>query len=191
MSNKLLSVVGITLASLVLLAVGAFGFALSSDKTSTGIVSQQNVGIWVNGSGEVTVVPDIAVLNLGVYVQMDTLEEAQAQAAESMAAIMAVLESYNIDEKDIQTSNYNISPMWNWDKDGNRYLYGYSVSNTVTVKVRNTDHTGSLIDDAVDAGGEYTVINGSRQSDRKCYSQSNSDCRVNRCYPGRPELYCR
>lgn len=45
MSNKLLSVVGITLASLVLLAVGAFGFALSSDKTSTGIVSQQNVGI--------------------------------------------------------------------------------------------------------------------------------------------------
>lgn len=160
MSNKLLSVVGITLASLVLLAVGAFGFALSSDKTSTGIVSQQNVGIWVNGSGEVTVVPDIAVLNLGVYVQMDTLEEAQAQAAESMAAIMAVLESYNIDEKDIQTSNYNISPMWNCDKDGNRYLYGYSVSNTVTVKVRNTDHTGSLIDDAVDAGGEYTVING-------------------------------
>jgi hypothetical protein len=160
MSNKLLSVVGITLASLVLLAVGAFGFALSSDKTSTGIVSQQNVGIWVNGTGEVTVVPDIAVLNLGVYVQMDTLEAAQAQAAESMAAIMAVLESYNIDEKDIQTSNYNVSPVWNWDKDGNRFLSGYYVSNTVTVKVRNTDDTGSLIDAVVDAGGEYTVING-------------------------------
>jgi uncharacterized protein YggE len=153
-------VVGITLASLVLLAVGAFGFALSSDKTSTGIVSQQNVGIWVNGTGEVTVVPDIAVLNLGVYVQMDTLEAAQAQAAESMAAIMAVLESYDIDEKDIQTSNYNVSPMWNWDKDGNRFLSGYYVSNTVTVKVRNTDDTGSLIDAVVDAGGEYTVING-------------------------------
>ncbi len=160
MNNKLISVVGISLAALVLLAVGAFGFALSSDKTSTGIVSQQNVGIWVTGSGEVTVVPDIAVLNLGVYVQMDTLEAAQAQAAESMAAIMAVLESYNIDEKDIQTSNYNISPMWNWDKDGNRYLYGYYVSNTVTVKVRNTDNTGSIIDDVVAAGGEYTVING-------------------------------
>ncbi|MDD4923634.1 MAG: SIMPL domain-containing protein [Dehalococcoidales bacterium] len=160
MSNKLISVVGISLAALVLLAVGAFGFALSSDKTSTGIVSQQNVGIWVTGSGEVTVVPDIAVLNLGVYVQMDTLEAAQAQAAESMAAIMAVLESYNIDEKDIQTSNYNVSPMWSWDKDGNRYLDGYYVSNTVTVKVRNTDDTGSIIDDVVAAGGEYTIING-------------------------------
>ena len=160
MSNKLISVVGIVMASLVLLAVGAFGFALSSDDDSTGIVSQQNVGIWVTGTGEVTVVPDIAVLNLGVYVQMDTVDAAQAQAAESMAAIMAVLESYNIDEKDIQTSNYSVSPVWNWDKDGNRYMAGYSVSNTITVKVRNTDDAGSIIDDVVDAGGEYTVVNG-------------------------------
>jgi uncharacterized protein YggE len=162
MSNKLISVVGIVMASLVLLAVGAFGFTLSADKTTAGseIVSQQNVGIWVTGTGEVSVVPDIAVVNLGVYVQMETLEAAQAQAADSMAAIMAVLESYNIDEKDIQTSNYNVSPVWNWTDEGERVLVGYSVSNTVTVKVRNTDNTGSLIDDVVAAGGEYTVING-------------------------------
>ncbi len=152
--------VGISLAALVLLAVGAFGFSLSADKATTGIVSQQNVGVWVTGTGEVTVVPDIAVLNLGVYVQMETLEAAQAQAAESMAAIMAVLESYNIDEKDIQTSNYSVSPVWTWTDDGQRTLDGYSVSNTLTVKVRNTDDAGSIIDDVVDAGGEYTVING-------------------------------
>ncbi len=160
MNNKLISVVGISLAALVLLAVGAFGFSLSADKATTGIVSQQNVGVWVTGTGEVTVVPDIAVLNLGVYVQMETLEAAQAQAAESMAAIMAVLESYNINEKDIQTSNYSVSPVWTWTDDGQRTLDGYSVSNTVTVKVRNTDDAGSIIDDVVDAGGEYTVING-------------------------------
>jgi uncharacterized protein YggE len=160
MNNKLISVVGITMASLLLLAVGAFGFSMASDDDPSGIVSQQNVGIWVTGTGEVTVVPDIAVLNLGVYVQMDTLEAAQAQAAESMAAIMAVLESYNIDEKDIQTSNYSVSPVWTWDKDNNRVLVGYSVSNTVTVKVRNTDDAGSIIDAVVDAGGEYTVVNG-------------------------------
>ncbi|MFA5629763.1 MAG: SIMPL domain-containing protein [Dehalococcoidales bacterium] len=160
MSNKLLSVAGITLAALIFLTLGAFGFALSSDKDASGIVSQQNVGIWVTGNGEVSVIPDITVLNLGVYVQMDSLEAAQAQAAESMAAIMAVTETYNIDKKDIQTTNYNISPAWSWDKDGNRFLYGYCVSNTITVKVRNTDQTGSIIDAVVDAGGEHTVING-------------------------------
>jgi uncharacterized protein YggE len=159
MNNKLISVVGISLAALVLLAVGAFGFSLSSDKATTDIGSQQNVGIWVTGTGEVTVVPDIAVLNLGVYVQMETLEAAQAQAAESMAAIMAVLESYNIADEDIQTSNYSVSPVWTWNDDGERTLDGYSVSNTVTVKVRNTDNTGNIIDDAVTAGGEYTVVN--------------------------------
>jgi uncharacterized protein YggE len=164
MSNKLISVMGIVMASLVLLVVGAFGFNLSSSSDTTGtgsnIVSQQNVGIWVTGTGKVTVVPDIAVINLGVNVRMETLAEAQQQAAESMAAIMAVLDSYNIDEKDIQTSNYYISPIWNWDKDNNQYLDGYYVNNTVTVKVRNTDDTGKVIDDVVAAGGEYTVING-------------------------------
>jgi uncharacterized protein YggE len=161
MNNKLISVVGISLAALVLLAVGAFGFSLS-DKSSAGseIVSQQNVGIWVTGTGKVTVVPDIAVINLGVQVQMDKLEAAQAQAAQSMEAIMAVLAGYNIDEKDIQTSNYRVYPVWSWTVNGERKLDGYSVSNTVTVKVRNTDDAGSLIDDAVAAGGEYTVING-------------------------------
>jgi len=163
MSNKLISVVGIVMASLVLLAVGAFGFSLSSDTngSSSSIVSQQNVGIWVTGTGEVTVVPDIAVINMGVNVRMETLAEAQQQAADSMTAIMAVLESYNIDEKDIQTGNYYISPIWNWDEENNnQYLAGYYVNNTVTVKVRNTDNTGILIDDVVAAGGKYTVING-------------------------------
>jgi uncharacterized protein YggE len=161
MNNKLISVVGISLAALVLLAVGAFGFSLS-DKSSAGseIVSQQNVGIWVTGTGKITVVPDIAVINLGVYVQMDTLEAAQAQAAQSMEAIMAVLTGHSIDKKDIQTSNYSVSPVWSWTENGQRVLEGYSVSNTVTVKVRDTDDTGSLIDDVVAAGGEYTVING-------------------------------
>jgi uncharacterized protein YggE len=75
-----------------------------------------------------------------------------------MAAIMAVLDSYNIDEEDIQTSNYSVSPIWNWDKDGNRYLDGYSVSNTVTVKVRNTDDAGSIIDDVVDAAANIPLL---------------------------------
>ena len=139
--------VGISLAALVLLAVGALVSA--SDKSSAGseIVSQQNVGIWVTGTGKLTVVPDIAIINLGVQVQMDKLEAAQAQAAQSMEAIMAVLAGYNIDEKDIQTSNYRVYPVWSWTVNGERKLDGYSVSNTVTVKVRNTDDAGSLIDD--------------------------------------------
>jgi uncharacterized protein YggE len=163
MNNKFISVVGIVLAVTVLLAVGAFGFSLSgtSDTQESGnsIVSQQNVGIWVTGTGKVAVVPDVAVLSLGVQVQMDTLEAAQQQAADSMDAIMSALDSYNIDEKDIQTSNYSIYPVWNWDKDNNRVLVGYNVTNTVTVKVRNTDDAGAVIDAVVTAGGEYTVVN--------------------------------
>ncbi|MDD4873537.1 MAG: SIMPL domain-containing protein [Dehalococcoidales bacterium] len=163
MKNKLISTVGIVMAVTILLAVGAFGFSLSGSSETQGtgnsIVSQQNVGIWVTGTGKVSVVPDIAVLNLGVSVQKATISEVQQQAANSMAAIMAVLESYNIAEKDIQTTNYSIYPVWNWDKDGKQILIGYSVINTITVKIRNTDDAGAIIDAVVSAGGEYTIVN--------------------------------
>ena len=49
------------------------------------IFSQQQVGVWVNGEGEATAVPDIAVLTVGVETQRDTVDAARKEAAEAMS----------------------------------------------------------------------------------------------------------
>jgi uncharacterized protein YggE len=160
MKKGLVIITGLVLIALMAGSVGCDMYSSSSDVSiPQTIQSNQSIGISVTGTGEISVVPDIAVVNLGVQVQMVTLAEAQQRAADSMAAIMDVLAGYNIADKDIQTVNYNIQPVWTW-KDNESILVGYSVTNSVKVKIRNIDDTGSIIDAAVGAGGEYVIING-------------------------------
>ncbi len=150
--------------AIVLVTLGAVGctdyFGSGEPEVKQEISSQQNIGIWVTGVGEVTVVPDIAVLSLGIEAQKATVAEAQQQASEAMNAVMNVLDSYGVDEKDIQTQFFSIQPVRRWDPDdGQEILLGYRVTNTIMVKIRNIDDAGGIIDAAVAAGGDYTRVN--------------------------------
>ncbi len=159
MKKGIIVAVGI---ALVLVTVGVAGCGDYFGSEETGLVksisSQQDIGIWVTGVGKVAVVPDVAVLSLGVEAQAATVAEAQQQASGAMNAIMGVLDSYGVDEKDIRTQQYSIQPVREW-RDDQYILIGYRVTDTVSIKVRDIDDTGSIIDGAVAAGGDYTIIN--------------------------------
>ncbi len=152
--------------ALVVISVGAigctggFGFpeAQPAAPESSIILSQQNTGIWVTGEGKVSVVPDVAILNLGVEAQATTVAEAQQQASEAMEAVVGELDDYGIAEKDIKTQRFSIYPVRRWEKD-KEILVGYRVSNMVTVKIRDIEDTGVIIDAVAKAGGDYTRIN--------------------------------
>ena len=123
--------------------------------------SSQQVGIFVNGQGKVTVVPDLAVLSLGVEAQAKTVAEARAQAAAAMDAIMKALAADGVATKDIQTQQFNIYPVKTYNKEQTQeILIGYRVSNTITVNVRKVEDAGRIIDDTVLAGGDLTRFNG-------------------------------
>ena len=55
------------------------------------VSTSQQGGIFVSGTGSVTVPPDTAILNLGVQARRDTVAEARNNAAEAMTAIADVL----------------------------------------------------------------------------------------------------
>ena len=171
MSRKILLAISLALVVISVGAIGCtgdFGFPGSPEALPESpealpaggniILSQQNTGIWVVGEGTVSVAPDVANLNLGVEAQAITVTEAQGQAAEAMAAVMTVLDDYGIADKDIQTRRFRIEPVEEWEKD-KRILIGYQVSNMVTVKVRELDDTGAVIDAVAEAGGDYFRIN--------------------------------
>lgn len=125
------------------------------------IVSQQNLGLWVSGLGKTTAAPDIVILSIGVESQQKTVAEAQKGAVEAMTAIMNVLKSSGIADKDIQTSQYNIQQVTRWDDEKSTYyVIGYKVSNIVNAKIRNIDKAGSIIDNAAASGGDLIRVNG-------------------------------
>jgi uncharacterized protein YggE len=120
--------------------------------------SQQDTGVWVNGVGEVTAEPDLAILVLGVEIQASTVEQAQVQAAFDMDAVIQSLKDNGVADKDIATRQYSIYPVKYWN-DGQEILVGYRFTNTVTVKVRNLEDAGVIIDNAVKAGGNSIRVN--------------------------------
>ncbi len=164
MKRKLWLLIGLSLV-LVLVATGAAGcdsIAPPSRTTASSgfVLSQQNTGIWVSGEGKVSVVPDVAVLNLGVEAQAATVDEAQAQAAIAMDAVMRELDSYNVAEKDIKTQVFRIYPVRKWVPEQEKeVLIGYRVNNTVTAKIRKVEDAGPIIDAVTRAGGDYLRIN--------------------------------
>ena len=116
-------------------------------------------GIWVTGTGEMSLSPDIAFVRLGVETMAETVTEARDRAASAMAAVVAAVKRNNVADRDIQTTSFNI---WaDYQYQGNtRTFKGYRVSNTAIVKVRDLDAVGTIIDDAVVAGGDAARING-------------------------------
>jgi uncharacterized protein YggE len=100
--------------------------------------------ITVTGEGKVIAVPDIAMIQLGMMVEKKTVAEAQGENTKTMNSIIAKLKEFGVDAKDIQTTNYNISPVYDYD-NGRSTLRGYQVSQNVQVKVRKLDKAGEIL----------------------------------------------
>ena len=151
-------IVVLTVAILAVLGLGVMGFtaAQSGELVNT----TQQVGIWVSGEGKVTVVPDVANLSLGVQVEAATLADANSKASAAMDALINVLKTQGIADKDIKTQNFSIYPVYDYTKDiGTQVIRGYQVTNTVAVKVRVIANSGKIIDASVTAAGDAVRVN--------------------------------
>ncbi|HEY50271.1 MAG TPA: SIMPL domain-containing protein [Dehalococcoidia bacterium] len=165
MNKKLLLAVGLALVIAVagLAGCGQQG-SVALGETASGLrlsLNNQQEGIWVNGSGKVSAVPDIAILRLGIEAQEASVAYAQEQANQAMNAVKSVLDSSGIDEKDIQTQYFNIQRVTRWDeREGREVVIGYRVTNMVMVKIREMGKVGAIIDAVATAGGDLTRIDG-------------------------------
>ena len=120
-------------------------------------------GISVSAQGEVTTVPDLAILDLGVEAKADTVELARSEAAVAMELVLQALKDRSIEDGDIQTRYFNIYPEYVWnDLEREQELSGYRVSNQVTIKIRDVENVGSVIDDSVEAGGDLIRVQSVR-----------------------------
>ena len=124
-------------------------------------------GIWVSGTGEMSLAPDIALIRLGVETTSPSVTEARDESATAMDAVVTAVKNNGLAADDIQTTSFNIWPEYerqevitNGVRSNIRVLTGYRVSNTAVIKVRDLDAVGAIIDDVVNAGGDAARING-------------------------------
>ncbi len=115
--------------------------------------------ITINGLGEVTAEPDMAIVASGVVTDAETARAALDANTRAMAALFEVLSDAGIAERDIQTSGFSVQPKYvqsdRRDAQGYRLppvIAGYRVSNAVTVRVRDLDDLGRVLDRSVTVG---------------------------------------
>lgn len=162
MRKVYLLLVGLVLFSALVGLVGCSqgGTTLGIEPASLRLnLNSQQEGIWVNGTGKVSVVPDIALLRLGIESQEASVAVAQAQAAQAMDKVLAALKANGVAEKDIQTQYFSIQRVTRWDeRKGQEIVLGYRVTNVVTAKLREVRKAGAIIDAVAEAGGDLTRI---------------------------------
>lgn len=137
---------------MVIIALGAYS-NLTYKKASESMYGPAM--ITVAGTGEVMAVPDIGNFTFAVRAEGEDAVSAQDKSAESMNSILGYLKEQGVADEDIKTTDYNLSPNYRYEErvcmansycpPGERVIDGYQVSQSVSVKVRETDRAGEFI----------------------------------------------
>ena len=151
---------------LIILGVFIAVEALGAIKTWRQVEPAYNV-ISVVGQGEAVSVPDIATFSFSVSADAKSVGDAQDTVTKKIDAIDADLKGMGIDEKDINTTDYSVYPKYVYQQSvctlnscppSRQIADGYTVSHTISVKVRKTADAGKAL--SVVGGKGATNVSG-------------------------------
>jgi uncharacterized protein len=105
----------------------------------------------IEGKGVVRAVPNIVIATIGVLEEDVNLEAALSASAQKTSAVISAIKNLGVDERDIQTSAFNVEPRYDY-MNGQRIFRGFAVSNILKITVREVNNLGEIIDTSVRSG---------------------------------------
>jgi uncharacterized protein YggE len=114
--------------------------------------------IVVTGEGNAELAPDMAIVNLSVMREAPTARAALTANTEAMRKVLDALAALGIEERDLQTANFDIQPRYTYPPQPTTgapqtpRLVGYTVRNALTARVRDLSKLGEVLDTSVTLG---------------------------------------
>ena len=117
--------------------------------------------ISVEGEGKVYAKPDMVIFSVEISETRDSTKDALEATNTKINSIISILKNEDIDEEDIQTSNFNIYADYDWLKDS-KVLNGQTATQTLSVKIKNIDASAEKAGDVIDKVTEVenAYVNG-------------------------------
>jgi uncharacterized protein YggE len=135
-------------AALILpLALALSGPAAAQDRSKSTLT--------VTGEGLAAARPDLAVVSLGVVSQAGSAKDALAENSKATGAVIAAAKEAGIEARDLETTRVSVQPQYSYPAAGSREprkIVGYEVSNALSIRVRDLDKLGALLDRLVGVG---------------------------------------
>jgi uncharacterized protein len=112
--------------------------------------------VTVNGFGQTSRQPNQALVSLGVQTDATTASQALARNQQQMTALLNALKSNGVAQADIRTQGLSLFPRYqqvtNRQGATTQQLVGYTASNVASVRIRDLNKVGQILDAAVRAG---------------------------------------
>ena len=162
--------------AIILLAFSASGAARADDDSRT---------ISVNGTGHVTVPPDMARLSMSVIERDPSLQVAQQAVADVTARILKLLDGLGIDRNKVNSTGATVRPNYRWDRQKEEQeLIGYIAQRQIEVEIRDLASLGKIVEGAVRTGANQVsppVLDSTRRRDayREALANAATDARKN------------
>jgi uncharacterized protein YggE len=144
----------------------------------------------INATGEVTRVPDVALITAGVVTRSSTAGAAMQQAAARMQRVRAALKAAGVADRDIQTSNISLNPDYVYADGQAPKITGYSASNQLTVRFRDIATSGRILD-ALVAEGANQISGPNLVVDKPDEALDEARAKAVAAGRARAELYAR
>nr|WP_114227784.1 MULTISPECIES: SIMPL domain-containing protein [Sphingomonas] len=106
----------------------------------------------IAATGEVSRVPDVAIITTGVVTRAVNASDALAQNAARVERVRAAVRRAGVAERDVQTSSVNLNPDYVYAEGQPPRLTGYQASNQLSVRFRDIRTSGAIIDALVAQG---------------------------------------
>jgi uncharacterized protein YggE len=114
--------------------------------------------ILVTGEGSVDLAPDMATLSLSVVREAETATAALEANSTAMGEVLAAMKAENIEARDLQTSGFSIQPKYVYPPRSSKgepeppRIVGYTVRNSLAVRVRDIARVGAILDKSIALG---------------------------------------
>lgn len=161
--NKFL---GKTFMLVAVLVVGVLVFFVGQMVYQSKLIEIQNQNqITVSGEGKVYAKPDIALVSFGVSTEGLTVSDVTKRNTDKMNAVIEAVKAQGVEEKDIQTTNYNLYPQYNYTEAAGRLFQGYTLEQNIQVKIRDFTKIGDILAQATSKGSnlvgslQFTIDN--------------------------------
>jgi len=89
---------------------------------------------------------NIANITIGVKSEVKkTAIEASQENSQKMNAVIKAIKLLGVEDKDIKTNNYRLTPVYNWLERRGQNLKGYQASQDLSLKIRDLNKIGDII----------------------------------------------
>jgi uncharacterized protein YggE len=176
-----------------LLALGLAGAGLPAAAAAQTIIAQAPLAgtrLDVSATGEVSRVPDVAIISAGVVTRAATATQALSQNAARIERVRAALARAGIAERDIQTSSVSLNPDYVYEERQPPRLSGYQASNQLSIRFRDIRNSGRILD-ALVAEGANQISGPTLTIDKPEAALDEARTRALAAGRARAELYAR